>query len=73
MERYNDKTDLCYFRITVSESGGDTLDVSRRIQEARGACQSTHMNREIQRYKFLMFVLNVCFYMVVRPLWLQMS
>jgi hypothetical protein len=30
-------TDFCYLGSTVSENGGATLDVSRRIKKARGA------------------------------------
>jgi hypothetical protein len=30
-------TEFCYFGSTVSENGGTTLDVSRRMQTARGA------------------------------------
>jgi hypothetical protein len=30
-------TDLCYLGSTVSENGGAAIDVSRRIQKARGA------------------------------------
>jgi hypothetical protein len=72
-------TDFCYLGSTVSENGGATLDVNRKILKARGAFaklrtvwQSTPMNRDT-KIKFSMLVLNPCFYMAGRPGWLQMS
>jgi hypothetical protein len=69
--------DFCYLGSTVSANGGATLDVSRRIQKARGAFaklrkvwQSTFMNRNT-KIRRSMLVLNLCFYMAVRPGWSQ--
>jgi hypothetical protein len=70
--------DLCYLGSTVSENGGVIPDVSWRIQKAGGAfaklqkvCWSTLM--QTKRQKLSMLVLNLRFYIAVRPGWSQMN
>jgi hypothetical protein len=62
-------TDFYYLESTVSEKGGATLDVSRRIQNARGAFaklrkvwQSTLMNRDTKLNVFNACVESVLLY-----------